>query len=342
MKRMLAVTIVMLLIGLPTITINVTATRKTIHVDDDSPCPGDGSEIWPYCKIQYAIDNASANDIIEVAPGKYEEYLTIWPDLTKLKIKLWEEKNDPRYKNPWLFGNGTGTGITIQASLVEITKLNITHYGQNDLDAGIYIHSGTFEVKILENNISSVHTGIWIKRDNPDIKRHKIQKNHIYNITSRGISIIMADENIIDNNIIEKCRWGFYIVDANANQIYQNTISYCFEGGVIDVGMSNQVVKNTFRKNNWGFVIVNTKGTIVQENNFLEPFNNGFPGTDPEVGPVWFRTFFINTLSDKWSGNYWGRIVFWPLKPILGDFVMPGYIPIYWLKFEKFPSLSEN
>jgi hypothetical protein len=42
-----------------------------IFVDDESDCPGDGSKEWPYCKIHYAIDNASDGDIIQVYPGIY-------------------------------------------------------------------------------------------------------------------------------------------------------------------------------------------------------------------------------------------------------------------------------
>jgi parallel beta-helix repeat protein len=49
------------------------AQADTIHVDDDCPGPGDGSEANPYCSIQTAIDAAVDTDEIVVAPGTYVE-----------------------------------------------------------------------------------------------------------------------------------------------------------------------------------------------------------------------------------------------------------------------------
>ncbi len=46
----------------------------TIYVDLNNPsCPGSGTLGDPYCTIQLAIDNASNGDVIEVAPGTYNE-----------------------------------------------------------------------------------------------------------------------------------------------------------------------------------------------------------------------------------------------------------------------------
>ena len=60
----------------------VYSDRKMIYVDDDSECPGDGTINWPFCKIQYAIDNASSGDNIFVFSGTYYENIVIDKSVT--------------------------------------------------------------------------------------------------------------------------------------------------------------------------------------------------------------------------------------------------------------------
>jgi len=337
MKRILAATMVMLLIGLPTITINIQAKGQLVYVDDDNISgPWDGTTDHPYQFIQQAIDNLSQQDsFIYVAKGKYYENVIIPSQLTGLQITLWASQSDPDDKNPVLNGKGQGTGITIEASNVIISRMNITNYGQKDLDACIYIQSDTTNVRIEHNNISLAYTGIGTQRVKTGDTVHKFLYNHIFNITDRGISIVLAYANEIKNNIIEHCHWGFYIVDTNKNTIQDNEISHCFEGGVIDVGIQNSVIHNTFHDNEViGFVTVNTKGTEITQNNFLDSFSS-------TSSPVWFRTFFIIN-SDKWSANYYGRLVFPILKLIFGEFMIPAMTPIPWIRFEWLPSEHQN
>lgn len=54
--------------------LSATTLAGTIYVDQSNPnCPGSGTLGDPYCTIQLAIDNAVSGDVIEVAPGTYNE-----------------------------------------------------------------------------------------------------------------------------------------------------------------------------------------------------------------------------------------------------------------------------
>jgi hypothetical protein len=60
------------------------SAQITWYVDDDTcPAAGSGTAGDPFCRIKSAVGNASANDIIIIAPGIYNEYdITINKSLT--------------------------------------------------------------------------------------------------------------------------------------------------------------------------------------------------------------------------------------------------------------------
>ena len=96
-----------------------------------SDSPGNGSQTSPFLTIQYAIDNASDGDIINVAPGTYNESITIDKSLTLLGA---QDGVDP------VAGGRTGgestidaggpdnMGVTITASDVTFSGFELTDY----------------------------------------------------------------------------------------------------------------------------------------------------------------------------------------------------------------------
>lgn len=337
MKSLFCTTIVTLVISLLSMSVMIHAaeplmTRNTIYVNDDNTAgPWTGSDQYPYRLIQDAIDHAIAHDIIMVANGTYYEHLIIPFQLNDVTISYWN--NPPSEVDdfiPQLNGNGTGTGISIYASNVKISQLNITNYGQEGRDAGIYVETDVNSVQITNNMISFSYHGIWIKRDEPKETYHIIENNKITNITQRGISLILCDSNTIRSNSIMNCDWGVYLHDCYKNTISENQFIGNREGLVIDIGIENRVLFNTFDKNDYGFGTVGTRSSTIQKNNFL----------DNKISDAYFITFNIWN-ADIWSGNYWGRLVFPLFKPIGGSFVL-AKISLPWVKFDFFPSETEN
>jgi parallel beta-helix repeat protein len=337
MRRLLRTIIVMLVIGLFTLSLRTGISeplgdRNTIHVNDDNAAgPWTGTEQYPYRHIQDAIDNASATDIISVANGTYYEHLIIPSHLTDLTINYWSHSpGELDDFGPKLIGNGTGTGISIFASSVKITQLEITDYGQEGRDAGIYVEIGVTGVEISANIISESYHGIWIKSDVPDETFHIIEYNVIKNISQRGMSIVLCDRNTIRGNSVLNCTWGVYLHDCYKNTISNNFFSNNTEGLVIDIGIENSVEENTFTDNFYGFGTIGTRSSTIKNNNFLSNTKSD----------AYFITFNVWN-ADVWSGNYWGRLVFPLMKPIGGVFVI-AKIDLPWLKFDFFPSLTQN
>jgi parallel beta-helix repeat protein len=337
MRRFLNIIGVTLMICLWLLTIQTSVLgsfehRNLLYVNDDNTeGPWTGDPDTPYKNIQDAIDNASANDFILIANGTYYEHLTIPSDLTALTIGYWSNSpGEIDHFGPSLIGNGTGTGISVFASHVVITQLEILNYGQEGRDACIYVEINVESVKISENIISDSYHGILIKRDVPDETYHIIENNLIQNISERGISIILCDRNTIRGNTIQNCTWGVYLHDCYRNTISNNLFKNNSEGLVIDIGIENSVEENTFTDNGYGFGTIGTRSSTIKNNNFL----------DNTKGDAYFITFNVWN-ADVWSGNYWGRLVFPLIKPIGGSFVI-AKIDLPWLKFDFFPSLTPN
>jgi len=297
--------------------IRPTNTGKTWYVDANSNCPGDGTPDWPYCRIRYAIENASDTDDIKIASGLYPENLVI-------------DKGDIIGNDaeiPIINGNNTGCVIEIRASWVEIKSMNITNSGNTDRDAGIYIEDYVELIKIRECEISHCHFGIWVHRTgvagNPT--NHIIRGNTIHDIQRQGILINFSDGNIISDNEITNCGCaGIHLWCSNDNIITENILKYNKYGIIIQckvvntiIGLllmpesDNEVSSNTIiDSDRYCILLAYTKGNLIKDNNFMGDAT------------------FINGIRNGWAGNYWGG------SP--GPFFIFGYIHIwdFWIPYK--------
>jgi nitrous oxidase accessory protein NosD len=114
---------------------------------------------WARCAtIQHAIDEASAGDWVNVAPGTYAEDLTIDKPLT-----LRSERPVPEYwyEPETRIDGGTGTAIKVEANAVQISRFEVS----TDGTAPTILASGASvnDLQVEENVISGGSAGVYLE-----------------------------------------------------------------------------------------------------------------------------------------------------------------------------------
>jgi len=227
-------------------------TNRTIYVNNSYECPGNGTIDWPYCKIQYAIDNASEYDTIFVfsGTGNYYENIIIEksylilegesPDLVTIDgngladvIKI-HGIFGKRYSNikisDFTIQNGgiTGNGIDIQfCDNTEIWRCLIKS-NNNGIHA-LHTADDMIHNNIVKNNTvglnlelsdSSEVLDCWILNNNYGIVTDTgwmltITGNHIENNSIIGISLFRSIDNLVYNNYLNNTPHNVHDDDNN-------------------------------------------------------------------------------------------------------------------------------
>jgi len=285
-----------------------------IYVDNDFKCPGDGEH--PYCKIQYAIDNASDGDTIFVYDGIYDEKIIINKSLnlvgenreTTVIRGLFEEPDTGYNDNV----------ITIQSNHVNITGFNITNKGGyihnfifTRYCAGIYLNNYS-SCGIFGNNFYNLgRFGIKILRGNNTI----IKNNIIYKaLNKRGCSIFLDLSNysiIKDNYLFESTVCCLWMSRCTSSEIQDNIVMGSPSGIILQRSNKNIISGNVIEKNT-------ENGVILKESNQNIIKNNNFVSNPKSVGST-------DSYDNVWNGNYWGRPRILP-KPIFGRTGLDGLI----------------
>jgi len=265
-----------------------------IYVDNDSMCPGDGSKNWPYCKIQNAIDNASAGEVIYVYNGSYYENLVInktisliGEDRDKTIIYGTPEKNDNKI-------------IIIQEDYVNLTGFNITSLGGvwhfntfRETCNGIYIKNHK-NCNISGNNFNKTgHYGIKALGSDDIVITNNIIKNTRH---KEGCSIFLdrCNNSLVRNNFIDKCTVaGVWFSRGKESFIRDNTILNSRTIGIIiDRGYGDIIIGNAIKGNKEGIFLRDSSSITVTCNNLYN--------TEKDA-------YFLRSNDINWNGNYWGR-----------------------------------
>lgn len=290
-KKYVVFTIIVLLIEASLLPINVAIiaadsidtndtsipSGRTIYVDDNSECPGNGTLESPYCKIQYGIDNATDGDTVSVFNGTYFETLII-------------------NKTIHLHGAGdNNTTIYYDESNMNSAE-SVIHVNANNC-----IISGFKIISLLV--VSIMVRGIYIISSN-----NTISDNIILNSTD-GIFIYSAQNNSIFRNTILNNDYGIVCMSAVNNSILDNNISSNSQHGIsaFTYSNNNMISRNIIVKNYQGIRIKGSKSNTV----FRNRIENNHLGVHFCCGAndntVYYNTFIQNSEENAWDGltNQW-------------------------------------
>ena len=312
MKKLLAITIILLLVGMSISSVisKPLASKNVIMVDDE----GDGD----YTSIEEALNNANPGDTIEVYSGTYYEYdIDIETEEITLKGIPYELGNGNDTGKPLIHGQGLGKVMRIWAQGFTITGFRIEN-GGGTLACGIIgTRKGADNCVISDNDISHAITGcVGIISNN-----NRIINNNISHSTIRqGIALgEQCRNNTISGNVITDVDTGILLWESNNNNITGNTIIRCSDFGIDVAGSYNKIIGNHIEDNDIGVQIWNFFNS-VKRNNFIDnelhaQFIYGIP--------------LLQRLTNIWIGNYWGRPRLLPY-PILGLLVLLPIVQFDW------------
>ena len=238
LKRLLAVGIIVLFVGISVISsnanflnVNISTddevfsipldSRDIIYVDDDNTeGPWDGTNEHPYQYIQDGVDNAFEDDKIYVFNGTYYENIIIninFIDLTG------EDKT-----TTIIDGSGTDNVIFLD------------NYGY-----GVSIHGFT-----IQNGDIGIYS---------DSNSNKIYNNIIYKNNGYGIQ-----------------NWGHYNTISRNNFLYNGGGGFFLDGGIFISNFNNKISYNNFSNNTCGISIYVGLFTIITKNNFINNAKNAY------------------------------------------------------------------
>ena len=200
------------------------------YVDDDSECPGDGTEEWPYCKIQYAIDNATERDTIFVLNGEYYENLLI----NKSINLIGEHRNITVVHGVINITSDDVTieGFTLEGGCIEILKRNnIAFYNNTFLCTNSYNFNISYSNDITIKNCNIFDMGKEIANIRLDAtKCILIDQNYFSssNVSDCAIQIYYSDNDTVSNNTFSNSYKNITYVESSkfCNILENKFISY--------------------------------------------------------------------------------------------------------------------
>ena len=205
------------------------ASAATIYVPDN------------FTTIQQAVNDATANEIIIVRDGTYNENVDVNVDHLTIKSE-----------------NGSDSTIVQAAdsndNVFEVTAdyVNITGFAVRAATGefnGIYLKS-VGHCNISDNNASNNGHGIrlWYSNNNT------LTNNTATNSNFHGIYLVHSSNNTITNNIASNNENGIKLLYSSTNTLTSNTVSNNTLNGIhlYDSGSNNTLTSNTATNNRCG------------------------------------------------------------------------------------------
>ena len=274
-----------------------------------------------YQTIQDAVESASADDIIQVSPGTYNEAVHVHG---MNNLSLMGENRETTVIN----GSGVGRGIwvvyAVSAYNFHISDFTLQNSGSPGSSpyffAGIALYDGSDSCTVSNNIVSKNDEGIHIYRSyNNNITHNTIISNYYEGIelfaysggnlisdnlieSNQGAGVglydyVVSSGNTVRNNVIKGNLWGIDVYSDN-NGISGNKITFNSEYGV-SLWCTSAVVRGNHLKGNSQGILFEygaSSNRIYWSNfinNTLQVISNGL----------------FNNWSGRWNvtGNHWSN-----------------------------------
>lgn len=197
-------------------------------------CVNPGGSYPCYSKIQLAVNNASANDLIKVAPGTYKEYVTIGIPLSIIGADAEATVVDAAGKAHGFFVDGFDnpglTNVTIAGFTVE-----------NAMFEGILVVSAS-NVTIRDNHINNNDASPGLEFTGATIGCPDQPGNGIYENDESGdcggaIHLIGTSHSTVSDNFVSGNADGLLISDETAESYDNLVLGNTFQDNPLECGI---------------------------------------------------------------------------------------------------------
>ncbi len=217
--------------------------------------------------LQARIDAAPEGAVLEIGPGTYRGDLFLDRRITLRGMG-----------RPVLQGSGTGSVVLVRAAGVVLEGFDIDGGGGGDLGRDSSgVHVAAKHATIRDCRIANSLFGIYLREaDGSTVERCRVRgiPGKAPGEKGSGIHVWNTDGYLLDGNLIEDVRDGFYIQSSPHGLIRRNTARDLRFGLHYMFSDDNLFEDNTFENGAAGTALMYSKRIVFRRNRFLH--NRGF------------------------------------------------------------------
>ena len=221
--------------------------------------------------ISDAISAARNGDSIHLAPGVFQENITLDKALTLL--------GSPDNRST-IDGSGSGTVITITSPNVQISGVTVRNSGDiiEDSDACIYATKEATNIKLEGNSLAQCAFGIWINGShNPLVANNTVTGYQKKLISDRGNGIHLwnIQNGLIKGNRVFGVRDGIYLSNTSRSSIEDNVMDSVRFGIHYMYNDNNRVTGNVTCNSTVGQAMMFSKRLVINNNAMINNKDHG-------------------------------------------------------------------
>ncbi|HJH28760.1 MAG TPA: hypothetical protein C5S51_03580 [Methanosarcinaceae archaeon] len=255
-RSALTTIILFLIISLTIVPIVTSAATPDIYVNQTGWWYDGGSFNASITPIQFAINNATAGNLIYVYNGSYTENVNVNKQLT-----LHGEGADVVNVTAALTSDHV---FEVSVDYVNISGFNVT--GATDADrAGFYLNGGQY-CNISDNNVSGNYCGIYLR----DTSNNNTLTSNNANSNSIGIYLRTTCNNntLTSNNANLNSNHGICLATSSNNTLTNNTANSNTYGISLTSSSNNTLTNNTANSNTYGiYLYSSSNNNTLTDNN---------------------------------------------------------------------------